>query len=240
MIGRLQSADLIPFEFIEAVDAGNLSYDEVSCYDRNKRLRFFGKDLELSELGCLLSHRKVYESIVSRRMPCALVLEDDVHFAPNSREVIAKLFSMDFQWDLIRFIYKEKFDSKSKFIVREICGESNLVLTPYTPGGAYATLVSLRAAERLLSLTSESWLQADVLHGRTWETRLNTFYAFPSPFRPDLDIDSTIGKSRFKRKLEKGKSFPFFRLKYRIEDSMGKRLCFLLAMLKHLLTKPLN
>lgn len=45
--------------------------------------KLFGMDLTAGAIGCALGHRSVWERVVASGRRCALVLEDDVEFAPD-------------------------------------------------------------------------------------------------------------------------------------------------------------
>jgi len=71
------------FEFVTAVDARGLTMESVrrdGLYDSAECLKYHPRDLTLNEIACSLSHASVYDRIVERAQPWALVLEDDVLF----------------------------------------------------------------------------------------------------------------------------------------------------------------
>lgn len=47
--------------------------------------------LSRGEIGCLLSHIKAWQTLIASTLPCAVILEDDVHLAPDFAELISKL-----------------------------------------------------------------------------------------------------------------------------------------------------
>ena len=64
----------LDLEFFEAVNGRNLSSDQMALYDSKKRCQFFGRDLTLGEIGCLLSHRGIYEKMAQENIPVAIIL----------------------------------------------------------------------------------------------------------------------------------------------------------------------
>lgn len=87
--------------FIEAVYGKALSNSEVSSvYDKKKALKSIGRELMLGEIGCALSHKKVYQKMIDENIEVALVLEDDVTFeslldkALNSVELFPKAWEL--------------------------------------------------------------------------------------------------------------------------------------------------
>ncbi len=86
----------VPFERISAVYGKALSPAEMR--ERFSRLRSFvasKKRMSASEIGCALSHVKIYRKLIEENVPVALVLEDDAvlgpEFAANLREAAAFL-----------------------------------------------------------------------------------------------------------------------------------------------------
>jgi glycosyl transferase family 25 len=69
----------LPFELVSGVLGAALSPAELAeCYDDRKARRNLCMSLVPSQIGCALSHTRVYQKIVERNLDCALILEDDV------------------------------------------------------------------------------------------------------------------------------------------------------------------
>ena len=65
--------------FVKAIDGRLLSEEERSSrFDYAKSKKVYGRSLNAGEVGCALSHRKVYELLLENTEPYALVLEDDI------------------------------------------------------------------------------------------------------------------------------------------------------------------
>ena len=64
-------------EFIDAVDGRTMTDEELS----QLTLDYPNLHLAKGEIGCALSHLKIYKKIVEDRIPIALILEDDVCLA---------------------------------------------------------------------------------------------------------------------------------------------------------------
>lgn len=83
----------MPFTAIEAVHGASLDAAELAAaYDARKALRLFNRELSRGEIGCALSHVKIYRKMVEEDIPCALVLEDDAKILdPDLAATLAKL-----------------------------------------------------------------------------------------------------------------------------------------------------
>src|ERR1700722_12989266 len=72
----------INYSFFKATDGRALKIEAVPAYAQTRRRLFFGHDLTPGEIGCLLSHRAVYQHIVDNDIERAIILEDDVFIDP--------------------------------------------------------------------------------------------------------------------------------------------------------------
>ncbi|WP_293959524.1 glycosyltransferase family 25 protein [Sneathiella sp.] len=235
MTDRLVIVGLSP-TFIEAVDGYQLDIDNLPEYDREKRRRYFGKDLKAGEIGCLLSHRKIYEKMVAEKIPSALILEDDVFLAEDFKDVLEDIQSASLHWDLIRFVGHGKVFDIGFRRLAALRHDYSITRVPTSPSGAYAYLLTIEGAKRLLKFMQKNWVPVDIIHSRAWQTGLETLLIHPSPATPDLDGPSTIGDERF----EKAKQItgmtkflhPFYRFWYKLSNGAGKRLLYLLTWFK--------
>ena len=235
MTERLAKVGISPV-FFDAVDGYQLDIATLPDYDREKRRRYFGKDLKAGEIGCLLSHRKIYEKMVAENIATAIVLEDDVYLADDFRTVLEDIQQTRLDWDLIRFVGHGKvFDNGFRLLARLGHGYS-ITRVPTSPSGAYAYLLTLRAAKKLLQFMQKNWVPVDIIHSRAWQTRLETLLVHPSPVTPDLDGPSTIGDARFDKTMNiSGRTkivHPFYRFWYKLSNGTGKRLLYMLTWFK--------
>ena len=75
--GQLRALGM-EFEIVDAVDGRSLSEAQLeSVYDPDRATRILGRPMSRGEVGCALSHQRVYQRICDERIPLALVLEDD-------------------------------------------------------------------------------------------------------------------------------------------------------------------
>lgn len=70
----------LEYEIVPAVYGASLTDAErARLYDDRKAKLQRARSLVPAEIGCALSHLKVYRTIIERGMDCALILEDDVN-----------------------------------------------------------------------------------------------------------------------------------------------------------------
>ncbi|GAA0800542.1 glycosyltransferase family 25 protein [Psychrobacter piscatorii] len=98
---QCEKLDISPV-FIDAVNGKNLSNSEVSQYCNQKKAKqLFGRELLLGEIGCALSHKKIYQKIVDENIPYAVILEDDAIFDRDFSIVVKNIMAAPLSWELI-------------------------------------------------------------------------------------------------------------------------------------------
>lgn len=220
----------LDLEFFEAVNGRNLPSDQMALYDSKKRRQFFGRDLTLGEIGCLLSHRALYEKMVRENIPIAIVLEDDVIFEAEAKDVFAALPHSSVPWDVVRFLGSQKIYARGCRKIALLIGKYWMARLPTAPGGAHGYMIKQEAAQVMLNHMQKNWLPIDTLQGRTWETGLETLVVYPAPLYPDQQEASTIGDDRFDKSVQlQGAArllFPFYRARYKLGELLGKKYIY--------------
>lgn len=75
----LSPYNFLDITFIDAISGRDCSEQELrSMFDYEKSYRILGRKLLSSEVGCALSHRKCYETLLESENEYALILEDDI------------------------------------------------------------------------------------------------------------------------------------------------------------------
>lgn len=231
MAAQLDSMHL-NYTFSKAVDGHEIDLDNLPSYSKLRRRLFFGRDLTKGEMGCLLSHRAIYQHLVDANINSAIVLEDDAILEPNFPDVINALITTPIKWDVIRFLSREKVLQDSRQIGR-LFGAYSLIRPTKAYGGAYAYLLTRHAARTFLKHMQSNWLPVDILHGHVWSTGLETFAVRPSAVYPNTVIESTIGESRFDKTVHlsgwQRAVYPLTRASFKVYEQLGKRTASLLA-----------
>lgn len=214
------------YAFFDAVDGRGLDVPAHRAYDARRR-RAFGRDMAGCELGCLLSHRAVYERMLAERLDPVLVLEDDAVLADDFKAVLAALLDTTQSYDLVRFIGKAKLARLRQRRICCLCQGHWLTRLETTPGDAYAYLIRLSGAEKLLPHLQRNWLPVDALMGRRWQHGLDWFIVQPAVADFDQGSDSQIEPKRFDKTLQIGGMeralYPLTRALHKLGDGLGKR-----------------
>lgn len=223
----------VPYSFFDGVDGYTLDLGNLPDYDGKKRRRYFGRDLSPGEIGCLLSHRAVYQHMVDHDIPVAIVLEDDVFLAPAFPALIRDIMSMDVAWDMVRFLESKKVYKRSR-ILADLSAGFKLGRPVTASGGAYGYMLTQKAAKAYLGQMKTNYVPVDTVHSYIWKTGVETLNVIPSPVVPDREISSTIGEARFDKTL--GLSavdrvlYAFTRPLLKVSEMLGKRCAYIASL----------
>jgi glycosyl transferase family 25 len=233
MTARLEPLH-VNYSFFEAVDGRLLDIGNLPSYAKTRRRIFYGRDLTPGEIGCLLSHKAIYQHMVDNDIERAIILEDDVFIDPAFAQVIRSILKAPLAWDIIRFLAQDKVQNIGRIVYSLSCKPYTLARIPATPGGAYGYMLTRKAAARLLQHMQKNILPVDILHGYVWKTGLETFLLRPSPVSADMVIESTIGYGqRFDKTLQlsdwQKAVYPFTRAWLKLSELVCKRAAYWLA-----------
>lgn len=141
-------------EFINAIDGRKMSAAEISAsFNQGSCLRHNGRELNRGEIGCVLSHRKAYETLLKSENHYALVLEDDVSIIRD----LNKLGQCDWKSILNTTKPTVLFLSGDYWYLRN----SGSVVTCFDALGAYAYIINRSAAKLMLSIDKPYYVADD-------------------------------------------------------------------------------
>lgn len=138
----------VPFERIASVDGRALTVEDVARFVSPRR----PYEMSRQEVGCFLSHRKTWQTIVDRNLPVACVLEDDVQLSPDFSDFVGTRDWLPASFDLIKI----ETMLERTWISREVAPARDRMISELraTHFGAGAYLMSRAGASRLLALTT--------------------------------------------------------------------------------------
>jgi glycosyl transferase family 25 len=147
--------------------------------------------LKNGEVGCYASHVLVWQQIVSRDLPYALVLEDDAKFDESAIELVGDcLANLPEGWD---YVHLDGRPRRKRFAYRPILklrDDRYLVRYLRIPDGTVAQLVSNHGARKLLKDVPRS-NPVDVDVRMPWRWGLDIYGVSPAPFE-QADFNSAI------------------------------------------------
>jgi glycosyl transferase family 25 len=178
-------------EALNAVDGVAMTEAEVAdVYQRQIFSPWYPHALRRGEIGCFLSHRKVWQAIVDRGLDAAVILEDDVKFDPEDLRQ-----SMDFIQahvqpnDYIQFQVRE-LDGDFPALIQ--VGQHSIVQPRPVILRTTAQLVTRGAASRLLEVTRCIDRPVDTFLQLTWVTDVAVKVLLP---RVVQEISQNLGGS---------------------------------------------
>lgn len=103
IINELRKQNIINYEIINAINGNELSHKEIisNTFQNKKKINPWNTKMSPSQIGCALSHIKIYRQFIKSEYNFALILEDDAIFKYNLEDEL-KNFIKD------SFIYKKQ------------------------------------------------------------------------------------------------------------------------------------
>jgi len=146
------------YTIIDAVNGKNLKEDFLKDNVKQHHLGYLTK----GEIGCSLSHLKVYSYIIEKNIPISLILEDDVDIAGDIHAIYNKLISTyKVRKKNVYLLYK----AKKVFTNRVIGIDGNYFFQEsHGPRCTHGYFITFAAAKSILdinrpvSMTSDAWL----------------------------------------------------------------------------------
>lgn len=162
----------VPCATWDATDGSLLTVGEIDAvYQPKRHFPQYPFELTRGEIGCFLSHRRIWQMMVERSIPKLLVLEDDVEFLPNFNETLR--FAVENIPDnaYVQFQVRELQPDRSQQNLPVM--QSHFVQPAVIPLRTSAQLVTLSAARRLTEFSErfdrpvDAAIQLKWIHGVT-------------------------------------------------------------------------
>lgn len=163
------------FEIIPAVDGKCLSADELKCYSPQQALKFVNRELSPGEIGCALSHARLWERIVTENIQEVLILEDDVDIDGELMGVLERRDAFPGDWELINF----KTDVKKLPFGPPVYTKYHICHFQAYANRTCAYFINIKGAKKLCDHVYPVRLAADGLTGRTHISNLISYGVCP-------------------------------------------------------------
>jgi glycosyl transferase, family 25 len=178
----------IEFTFFDAVDGKTLSEADLENYSEKAALKMEGRILSPNEIGCALSHLKLYQELLESGHECYLIFEDDIIIGEMLLGVVKARERLPKDWEFINF-----------FTSKEVQPFGDFIFDIYRAGRfkksanmAAAYLINRSGARKLLEAAYPIRLAADGLTGRTHVTGLISYGISPR-VAAIREVNSDIG-----------------------------------------------
>ena len=224
------------FELFPAVDGAKLSEDELAIYDEKLVFEKIARPLSRSEIGCYLSHKRLWQRIVDNNLPWAAVLEDDVNIHDDLGKVLSSVSQIPLEWDFVRLAGI----CETPFLELYALGDSfKLAVLLQGASGTQGYCISHAGAKKLLEHASViQGTVDDHLIDNCWKTGLKILAVQPYPISEDKKFISFIEEDR-KKLLAEGRAKPtkltfknwLIRRRYKLARSIRRRIYYLFHLL---------
>ena len=203
------NAQNLAFERLDAIDGRELSDTAIAQhYSADLNLKKYHKPLSKGEIGCYLSHRKAWQTIVDRQLDYAIILEDDFVLDRSIHSAIENISTLKQPWQLIKLAaYKDR--NRDIAFTKPLADEQHLVIHKKLMSGCCATAVSFEGAKALLQATATFSRPIDCDLQHVWETGVYGYSLLPYPVsQPDnsqsdiRDRSTKVKKSFWRRKKQ--------------------------------------
>ncbi|MGL4515774.1 MAG: glycosyltransferase family 25 protein [Shewanella sp.] len=194
----------LQFTFWDACDGKALSDKDLSKIDNGQAEQLCGHPLSAGEIGCALSHIRLYEMMVENGIERAIIIEDDVYMHMHFKRVVLAAIEMSKsdilyiyhgkakKWPILRSLpegYRlAKYRSPSKRSKRTLLSTAGYILT-------------LSGARKLLTKAYPVRMPADYLTGLLQLTGLSASGIEPCCLDVDL-FATTIDDRAYGHYLE--------------------------------------
>jgi GR25 family glycosyltransferase involved in LPS biosynthesis len=193
--------------------------------------------MSASEVGCYLSHTRLWKRIVDEDIPWAVVLEDDVDIHDDLAGIFSAIDRIPFKWDFIRLAglgptpSLQLYDQNDKF-------ELSVLLQGAS--GTQANCISRTGAKRLLDYATPLIRGTidDHVIDNSWKTGLRILAVQPYPISENKNFVSNIETERrkiFRENRTKPEKMSFrswaIRRRYKLGRSIGRRMYTILHAL---------
>ena len=185
----------ISYEIINAINGNNLTKLEINKVYKD---RWHKSPYKLTpfEIGCYLTHKKLWEKIVDKKYDGAFIFEDDFIACANLRKVLEEL-KKNSNWEMIK-LYSYDFIDSCDLIKYNLIENYSIVKTIQPPLCTLGYGITKNSALKILRKrkTFSRAIDEDIL--RFWETDIKCDVLIPSVLTEGIQT-SSIGTIREQR-----------------------------------------
>ncbi len=195
----------LDYTFIEAIYGKELPRDIVSkIYNQEKAVKEIGRELTLGELGCALSHMKIYEKMVNENIENAIIFEDDISFDATILEAISSIKNFPTDWECVLLCYYRMAFYKKNYCINfrnrlQVGKRLKIVRFTALMHSTAAYVINQKGAKKLLSSMKEG-IYKPVDHYTGDDQHVNLYGLYPKVVTIDSELgyNSTIALERNK------------------------------------------
>jgi glycosyl transferase family 25 len=202
-MSKLCQKHLLKCNFTAAVDGKRLDNTELEkVYNQKCTIKKIGRKLSAGEIGCALSHKKIYQKMVDENIEKAIVLEDDIVFDNRIHDLLSLLDKFPDDWECVLLHYHRNNPFVKYYCVslrNRINIGKGLKIVRFIDimhsTGAY--IINTAGAAKLLTSLNQG-ICKPIDHYTGDDNQLNLYGVYPRIIETDpiQDQQSTITKER--------------------------------------------
>ncbi|MGQ4003433.1 glycosyltransferase family 25 protein [Francisellaceae bacterium CB52] len=204
----------LKYEIIDAVYGKDLSKSEINeIANLKSSYKKMGKTISVNEIGCSLSHLKIYKKIISENLDGAFIVEDDAMFCSNINTILNSIYDNKhkFKSNCWLGLYTSHIDSKNKIINID---DNFKIYKSVRVKCTIAYYIDKEAAQNLLNYNTKVTYVSDWFFGG-YLNKLNLYSIDKICVMPNPSFDSTISETRIKEKNLLNAVYIYFRKTYK-------------------------
>jgi glycosyl transferase family 25 len=173
---QFASLDL-SYRIINASDGQNLSREELQKYSKRQALKVKGRELMKGEIGCALTHAKIYQQMLVENLEEVLILEDDIVITRDLLHVLMERKKFPPEWEAVNFANTW---AQAIPLGGPVCKDYRVCRFKGIANRTSAYLINRQGAKKLIEHLYPIRLPADDFVGITQITGLQLYGITPS------------------------------------------------------------
>lgn len=163
------------FEIVPAVDSKYLGSEDLKYYSAQEAMKTIQREMKPGEIGCALSHAKLWERIVAEDIEEVLILEDDVTIKSELLEILERRSRFPEDWEFINF----RTDVRKIPFGPPVYTEYRICHFQSYANRTCAYFINTKGAKKLRDHVYPIRWAADGLTGRTYISDLVSYGIYP-------------------------------------------------------------
>lgn len=196
-----------PYEIYDACDLTRNLKDYEYLINKEKILDKYGEIIGIGEVGCALSHLKLYAKLLNDDVKYYVIFEDDSRPGIDCHDLISEVVKKNFRVDVLSFfsgcavINKTNNLEINKYKLYKVVGRLD---------NTVGYMISKNMAEEIIKIT-----KGKVESLADWPIILNKYnvYISENQLLDHINTDSSLNEDRIKRPLRTFKSMILFIIK---------------------------
>lgn len=175
--------------FTEAIMASRIS--DIELYSHTIENTFLTK----GEIGCVLSHKKAYETFLKSKERTIVVFEDDILFTEMCNiHVLEQIVNVidTIEAPVVLALQKGAYNKKEKFRINNEIS----IYSSYKFYGAFGYLINRAAAKIILDIQTPIRFEMDAFEYFCWLGDIQLYCLNENLVIPNLELESLIGDER--------------------------------------------